>query len=203
MKLNKKFVTMKTFWALKFIKLHLRLFKDWGFSCAAVHHTSSAVFMLLSQPKIRQYSSYRGRGLWASWEHLALQLEHAQVYLGGGCGRVYVSHHLQSLHDILVLLLPVASHQKVRVTVRWQDSCRNRRVWLFNVTPRGLYIRNLISSFLHATSEMQVIIVTYVMFVCVLPNNTFHTWILYMEGRGNLWLNVLSFSRSVGKYKHQ
>lgn len=33
--------------------------------------------------------------------------------------------------------------------------------------------------------------------MCNLPNNTFHTWILYIEGRGNLWLNVLNFSRSV------
>lgn len=29
------------------------------------------------------------------------------------------------------------------------------------------------------------------------PSNTFQTWILYMEGSGNLWLKVLSFSRSV------
>lgn len=38
-------------------------------------------------------------------------------------------------------------------------------------------------------------------YVCVLPNNTFHTWILYIEGRGNLWLKVLSFSRSVRTVK--
>ena len=33
----------------------------------------------------------------------------------------------------------------------------------------------------------------------VLPSKTFHTWILYMDGRGNLWLKVLSFSTSVKK----
>lgn len=69
-------------------------------------------------------SSYRRWSFGASWKHLALQLKHAQVDMCGGRGGVDVSHHLQSLQDVLVLLLPVASHQSVRVTVRWQDAWR-------------------------------------------------------------------------------
>lgn len=87
---------------------------------AVFHHLPSNFFLYQSQT-CQHYtecaSSYRSRGLRAPWEHLALQLEHAQVDVGGGCGRVDVSHHLQSLQDVLVLLLPVASHQSVRVTV--------------------------------------------------------------------------------------
>lgn len=92
--------------------------------------------MTFSQSHTWQYycgraSSYRRRGLGAPWEHLALQLEHTQVDVGGGCGRVDVPHYLQSLQDVLVLPLPVASNQSVRVAVGRQDAYRNRKYCLF------------------------------------------------------------------------
>lgn len=70
-------------------------------------------------------SSYRGGDLGAAGEHLALQLEHAQVDVCGRCGGADVPHHLQSLQDVVVLPLPVVSNQCVRVAVGGQDACRN------------------------------------------------------------------------------
>lgn len=78
-------------------------------------------------------SSYLCRGLGAPREHLAFKLEHSQVDMGGGCGRVYVPHYLQSLQDILELPLPVASNQSVRVAVGRQDAYRNRKFCLLSI----------------------------------------------------------------------
>lgn len=70
------------------------------------------------------WESYRREGLGAAGEDLGLQLEHAQVDVGGRCGGTDVPHDLQSLQDVLVLLLPVAPNQGVGVAVGRQDACR-------------------------------------------------------------------------------
>lgn len=98
----------------------------------------------------RRRRSYRGGGLGATWQHLVLQLEHAQVDVGGGRGGVDVPHHLQALQDVLVLRLPVASDQSVGVAVGRQDPCRNGRrvrsgaaaagVWLMTAPPLSAHL---------------------------------------------------------------
>lgn len=66
--------------------------------------------------------SYRRRDFRAAREHVALQLKHTQVDVGGRGGGLDESHHLQRLHDVLVLLLSVVSNQAVRIAVRRQDA---------------------------------------------------------------------------------